>query len=333
MPTDIDLGPLGSRVPLFPDEPAFALAGRLALRVGAGSLRAFASDMGLSRQAIIAGHANEEVATLAKADVRNVAASTVVRTEAGYCFRGEAFQRNDWSYGALKVCPQCLTEDLSCGEAVGGLRTYVRSWWNFTFFHACPVHDVLLLACDPSDPSKVIDGRIADVRFSAGPQCDLASVKTTRGSGSKVERYVLGRLGISAPINVEMLDEIPVGHAIRLVAHVGAASVGGANAHAHRNGTVGMRDALAEGYAILCGGRSSLVELLDEILRHAGIESDHWTPRANYGYLYEWLINTTREIDSYDSIRRIVVDHVGTPVRRDAEIDADGTPILMRYRL
>jgi hypothetical protein len=72
-----DLYPvLNARVPLWADEPAYALANRLARRNGVNSLASFEGDHGIPYREIVRGLRNAEIASLAGADIATLDSAT-----------------------------------------------------------------------------------------------------------------------------------------------------------------------------------------------------------------------------------------------------------------
>lgn len=308
--------PLDTRVVLFTDEPAFALAQRLARRNGVGSLYDFCSDMGLSHADVVQGRAIARIAELAKADPVVLERTTFVRQDRKTVRLGnEVLRSSDWSYRSLRVCPKCLRDDIEFAKGDPGYRAHVRSWWNLAFVHTCPFHNIFLVTHDPDDKKKSLDPEALDVRFAAGDKCDLSFVSIDEHAPSvALEKYFLGRLGFMRPIENETLDSLALGHAIDLVQRIGAAATGGAFAHTKREGPVSHREALSSGYVILSDGRPGLVRLFDRIREDAGAAENEWIPKAQYGLLYAWLFHvSTRDIDGYEPIRELMLQSIGSP--------------------
>ena len=272
--------------------------------------------MGISRTALIQGRATARIAALAGADVAALERVTFVKEDRKSVRLGnEVLKADDWSFGSLRVCPECLREDLDAGRGHPDYRAHVRSWWNLTFIHACPFHGVSLITRDPANDEKGLDPEALDVRFAAGQECDLADflVAGRRLSDVRPESYILGRLGFMPPSDDGTLDSLSLADAIQLLDHIGAAAIGGAYAHTS-GGTVSPRDALVAGYTIIKQGRPALVRLFENLRSQAGAAENQWIPRANYGRLYAWLFNvSTRDIAAYDPVRRLMLECIGSP--------------------
>ncbi|WGD52445.1 TniQ family protein [Bradyrhizobium sp. CB1650] len=321
IPQDFDARrqPLDTRVVLFTDEPAFALAQRLARRNGASSLSDFCSDMGLSHADVVQGRATARIAELAKADPVVLEGTTFVRQDRKTVRLGnEVLKSSDWSFRSLRTCPKCLEEDIEFGKGDPDYRAHVRSWWNLAFIYVCPFHNILLITYHPDDAKKTLDPEALDVRFAAGDEHDLAFAPLEKGAlGAEVEKYLLGRLGFMTSVKHKSLDSLALRHAVDLMDRIGAAAVGGTFAHTNRDGTVSRREALSAGYAILSDGRAGLVRLFERIREEASAAEDEWIPKAQYGLLYAWLFHlSTRDIEGYEPIRELMLESIGSPKAR-----------------
>jgi hypothetical protein len=315
---------LEARVIVFPDEPAHALASRLARRNGVHSLASFGGDMAVKFYAIIQGRRNREVAALAKADVAILDRATFVVVDSDRVRLGdELLHFDDWSYRSLRICPACLAQDIRSEKGDPKFRAHVRAWWNLTRIEVCPIHRIRMLDCDPADPEKVVDHQALDVRFAAGPQCDFAAaeIRSVDVEDVRAESYILGRLKFIPRIRTAILDDIPLWNAIRLMDRFGAVAAGGAAGHTSLGGHVAKRDALASGYAIFAEGKESLFRFLDALVGAAEVKGGKWGPRRAYGRIYKWLSHDTRD-HVYDPVRELVREHIiaNIPLAADEEV-------------
>ncbi|WP_284261275.1 TniQ family protein [Bradyrhizobium iriomotense] len=311
--------PLSARVVLFPDEPAYGLAQRLARRNGVNSLASFCADMGISAADLINGRAADRIAALARADLDSLERVTV-RAEQDQQIRlgGEFLKQDQWSFRSLRVCPECLREDLK-GTGHPDYRAHKRSWWNLTFIHACPFHGTFLVTRSPADIRNSLDPEVLDVRYAGGGNCDLALVPIDgrRLTDIRPEKYFLGRLGFMPRSNHETLDALSLGQAVELLDRIGTAAVGGVHPDEYCSVFL-SRDVLVAGYTILGGGRPALARLFLKLKADLGAAESQWIPRARYGPLYAWLFHvSTRDIDAFEPIRRIFLECIGSPTPSD----------------
>jgi hypothetical protein len=298
-----------ANVPLWPDEPAYALANRLARRNGVNSLASFGGDHGIPFREIVNGHRNAEIAQFAGADVAKLDAVTFRSgDDERVRLNGEVLHQDDWSYVSLRVCPTCLKDDLERQDSRISFLPHVRSWWNVVRISVCPIHGVALVESDPTNTSMKVDHERLDVRYAAGRQCDLAKVTPEKVGDVQVETYLLGRLGFMPRVTSSILDTLPLWNAIRLMDRIGAVAAAGVRGFTSFGGEVAPREALVAGYAVFAGGREGFIALLDRLVASADIRQGKWGPRVVYGRVYEWLSHDTRDT-AYDSIRELVREH------------------------
>jgi hypothetical protein len=304
------LARLNATVPLWPDEPAYALANRLARRNGVNSLASFGGDHGIPFREILHGKRNAEIALLAGADPTSLDRVTfrVAPNEERVRINGEDLHRDDWSYARLRVCPNCLKHDLERQDSRSDFLPHIRTWWNLARVSACPIHRVELIEGDPERPSLKTDHLRLDVRFAAGDQCDFTRVASKTVDDVRAESYVLGRLGFMPPVSSTVLDSLPLWNAIRLIDRVGAVAAAGVRGYTSFGGDVDQRDALSAGYAVFAEGKESFFRFLDGLVASAEVKNGKWGPRVVYGRVYEWLSHDTRH-NAYDPIRELVREH------------------------
>lgn len=312
----------------FVHEPAYALAGRLARRNGVSSLASFGGDHHIRYTEIIKGRRNDEIARMAKAHLDAVNRATfTARDDNRVCLGSEMLHYDDWSYGHLRVCPDCLKADIRDGMGDPAFRAHIRSWWNLTFLEVCPSHKIVMLDRDPARPMRRIDPRCLDVRFSAGSQCDFTSdqIPRARVENADAERYILGRLGFMTRVSAPVLDDLPLWNAIRVMDRFGAVAAGGPGAYTALGGSVSQREALSAGYKLFKDGKPSLFQFLDSLVAIAKVKNGKWGARRVYGRIYKWLGHDTRD-PVYDPLRELVREHIKDNLPLDPNEDVFGKP-------
>ncbi|ABE37268.1 hypothetical protein RPD_0028 [Rhodopseudomonas palustris BisB5] len=303
--------PLACRGPLWTDEPAYARANRLALMNGINSLASFGGEMRIPYRQIIWGWRNAEIAALAGMDPANLGAVTFrVGDDDRVRLGDEVLHIDDWSYNVLRVCPACLRSDFERESRFPDLLPHIRSWWNLDAIEVCPLHRTPLLGGNPDIFGHRNDPKILDVRFVAGVDCDLSSLQVEVGivEDVRAESYILGRLGFMPRVRSEILDDLPLWNAIRLMDRFGAVAAAGVRGFTSLGGSVSKREALSAGYAVFADGKDGLFCLLDRLVADADVARGKWGPRVAYGRIYEWLSHDTRE-EAYDPVRELVRQH------------------------
>ncbi|WP_299970228.1 TniQ family protein [uncultured Roseobacter sp.] len=129
----------------FPGEPAHSIVSRIAARNGASFAQDFCADMNLSWKAITSGDQAEltDMAFLAGLSIRELGSSSVRTSDHhNYDLNGEHLTAKTLDRGVLKVCPQCLLEDM---DASGPLSRHCRVEWLLNHYQVCHIHGALML--------------------------------------------------------------------------------------------------------------------------------------------------------------------------------------------
>ena len=130
----------------LPGEPAHSIVSRIAARNGASFAQDFCADMNLSWKAITSGDQAEltDMAFLAGLSIRDMSSFSVRNSDHhNYELNGEHLTAKTLDRGVLKVCPQCLREDM---DASGPLSRHCRVEWLLNHYQVCHIHGALLLS-------------------------------------------------------------------------------------------------------------------------------------------------------------------------------------------
>lgn len=311
MTTIAGLARLNASVPLWPDEPAYALASRLARRNGVNSLESFGGDHGIPLREILHGHRNAEIAVLAGVKVSELDKATfrVARKDDRIWVNNEVLHRDDWSHASLRICPSCLQSDLERQDSRRDFLPHIRSWWNLVPISVCPIHAIELVEWDRAEAPSLKSGHVRlDVSFAAGLRRHFTRPGRKRIEDVSAETYILGRLGFMPRLKSTVLDGLPLWNAIRLMDRMGAVAAGGIHGYTSFGGSVGRREALAAGYGLFAEGKEGFFRFLDDLVKSAEIRNGKWGPRRVYGRVYKRLSYETRD-SAYDPIRELVREH------------------------
>ncbi len=299
---------LNSRVPLWTDEPAYALANRLARRNGVNSLASFGGDHAIPYREIIRGLRNAEIADLSGAEIDNLDSATFRVEGERVHLNGELLHVDDWSYSSLRICPSCIRDDLTRDDRRKEYLPHVRSWWNLPTITVCPIHRQALLDRHPACPDSPVNHLSLDIRFVAEGAGDFASIASEPVEDVRAAAYLLGRLGFMPRVFNPILDPLPLWNAIRLMDRFGAVATAGVRGYTSSGGGVEAPKALAAGYTVFADGRDGLFRFLDQLVTAPDIPMGKWGPRVVYGRIYEWLSHDTRDT-AYDNVRELVREH------------------------
>lgn len=302
---------LHARVPIWDDEPAWALLSRLARRNGIPTISRMEIDYGIRVGDTAKGWATEKVAVLAGADPAKLAASTFRKFCDFMELNDEVIHADDWSPSAtVKVCPSCLKADLGRADSRVEFLPHVRTWWNLRFMHVCPSHHNKLVVRKAASTSEadIRRRRVTDVRFSVDPDADMLQHPTGDiVEDVRVYAYLLGRLRFMPRVPNELLDQVPLLNVVRVLERLGGAWLKRSSTESAK--AKDPHERLTTGFTAFAEGKSSLHAFLDGFVETANVRNGSWSAGGVYGSFYQWL--EYRALDKgYDSIRELVGEHI-----------------------
>lgn len=200
-------------------EPAYSFLHRLASRNAYGA-REFADAYNLDFRALLWGDRTEVGRLSAVADVDAASLLFATPARAGsriWIVSGERLTAQYIEQGRDRICPACVVEDriATPGENSFGIRR--RVWWDLTFLHHCPIHEIPLRGLRSEAPG-VLEG----------------TADTDAENGYGWEAYVLGRLGFTPRTEAQLLDQLSLRATVDLVATCGAVELHGVPSNARR---------------------------------------------------------------------------------------------------
>lgn len=196
---------------------------------------------------------------------------TPVVTDRTVTLRGHAFRRRDWSIEFRRFCPGCLAES-----------AHHRNWWDLQFMITCPFHGVRLDGGRPD--ARRVRWSQTDLAWSGGDML-VQPVARLGQPPRSFEAYVLGRLGLTNPFEVPLLDPLPLDVLPTAIQEIGRLAVGGWRERRPRTGRgKGGLDAAgitASGFRMLAGGELEIHAFLRGIMADCPVPYDD--PRGEIG--------------------------------------------------
>lgn len=242
------------------DEPAHGILLRLAERNGIENPVGILNHTGLRTSDLRVGREVPKLAKLIRCSPIDILDSTFVAGDDGWCsVRGQRLQgRRDIEGTRRRLCPHCIAES-----------PHQRFWFDVTFISTCPKHNIELISdCSCGHPLSW-----SDVRVSKCRHCENGDVQNIRNANAnedvlEVDRWILGRLGVTKSASIPVLDELPLTHAFSAITAVGALQVGGNETRKSMKESISTADvsineARAAGFGILRDG--VLDQLLDRV--------------------------------------------------------------------
>ena len=283
--------PLPLRLRLMPGEPSHGAFLRLSARNGARSPKHFASALGRSVRAILAGHHQEEIeawaglppGALAQFSARPSAITRIVD------LGNEKVALGDWSIRQRRICPLCIAEDCHNAQS-NDLPTeaaiHHRAYWDVQSISSCHKHHVVLAAeCHRCQrPLSWADPAIG--KCSSG--CDLTTATPTKAT-EKLGQYLASRLGFGTAPKHPQLDCFEYRHVIRFCELLGLLKLQGWSEKMPNRSTAECVAARSQGFSISNDVDQNIWPLLDKTLACSRAKSRSNGIIASYGWVYsQW---------------------------------------------
>lgn len=188
---------------------------------------------------------------------------------------GQVVRRRHWSLDLRRFCPACLSEEVA----------YHRAWWDLKHVCICPYH-VLLIECRDAGGLAVPWWAPRLAYSPAGRPLARYGVKRRGRPVHGLEAYVLGRMGVDAPLANAVLDGLAdLGEALDLVELVGQIALGGANTSRPAGGSgLDLARVVQAGYGVLDKGIEGLDALLADVADRRAVRG-----RVRGRALFGWI--------------------------------------------
>lgn len=285
-------------------------ASRLATRACRDSLWDFCADFGLDAQGIIDGdlEAVSALGRFAGVEPDGLMREAFVKQGSNHRYRhkGTDVSRRNMTRDRLRVCPDCLTEDVEGRSYRMAARPHRRSVWIIGAIHTCSRHQRALVDLRVGARS----GRSHETSIGlaqALPRLDRLHSQAASRPPSAFETYVEKRL--DGKPGSPWLDTLPFYAALDMVRVVGAVAVHGPKVKLESLDDEQTRASETAGFDILRQGENGVCVLLDDLQVKFRGGRAAWGPKAMFGRLYEWLAHETDDA-AHEPMRQIMMDHV-----------------------
>jgi hypothetical protein len=298
------------RIRYRPNEPAYAILNRLALRHGAQSASEFCSSRRLNPQLLprlTFGHGITELAELTGFDGSQIERFTPrLERRAQWLIRNEFLGTNhSGMFTRGRVCPVCVADDLDSLDGPYELRPYRRFFWDIAIVSICTKHSIPLVdACDacgrPLRASCLLD-------FHCACGASLATHKGRVFATEEFEgdRYAIARLTGSDDLQNVFLDRLGLKNSIALMWAAGL-SLSPKRAHDKLRG-IDKAQALSLGFNAFVGWPQNSGDVLDEIANKA-LQMRQGASAHKYGELGA-LIESNPNDSELKPFRAVLADH------------------------
>lgn len=303
-----------------PDETTTSFVSRVSA-LASRTARDFCLDMGLNFQTLCDGDpwGLATFSELVGFDNGQFPGATFERT-GDRCFKlnGEPFPRASLRRATVRVCPQCIQEDLAQDADHEQVRPYGRSSWMIASIRTCSKHNTpLVVAAADDSPQVVHDFSVLLRPFLQ--DLDQQVTSSQYREPSDLETYLENRIHGHRPDN--WLSSLPAYAVARACEIIGATKLHGAQVRAESLTEDQWYEAGQAGFEITVQGANGFRGYLDDMQQTFAETRHAWGPKQIYGRFYEWLAHETDDT-AYDELREIITEHAfkTLPMGPDDEI-------------
>lgn len=280
---------------------------RLAARNHCESLMSFCLDVGIDLPALSTGAMETvtEVTKLAGLPADSFDATTVIKSSTmRYRVGAEAMDTQTLSRGEIRVCPECIREDLEAGSDIWA--AIHRLHWQIPQIMRCVRHGDLLLTHRPEGQGYHRLDTTGFIRAAFGDCDGSGDCAATFGEADDIDRYLTAR--IYGEHKASWCDNLEIPALCKASVALGTLLGHGKNAYSSRLDLAAFRKAFLTGFRILDGGEAAITDALAEFTAISR------KPRANqpspqYGELQRLLGANGKHRQDLKSLRDVVRDY------------------------
>ncbi|MBB6251471.1 TniQ family protein [Nitrospirillum iridis] len=304
------MGMLGLTVPLGELETPASLCSRLAHRNGCGSAAEFCLDMGFSLRRIMDadGDALAKLAEVSGVGVEMLRRGAFIQTGTRMFGVGSemvpavASRRN-----YLRVCPQCLADDMAASPLLKQAAPFQRVYWQMAWFRSCPIHRVHLVSLAEQTKGST-GGEFTNAIRPMFTATNAQSFERTESDSYLLETYLLARLR-GEETGAPWLDSLQFHVAAKLCEVIGAMLLFGNKGAMKELGDPALAQAGNLGCGLLLKGVNGLHQVLDRIRLATRTDSNHGRAPKLFSRLYQWL-EEERDNSALKPVIDVVHDYI-----------------------
>lgn len=300
--------------PLQPREPAVGYASRLAALPGV-PMAQLLKDMRINPRELGRGGATAVGQLAALRDLgpgdRNALSKYTPWRALGDqipTVAGERLMPGSVLATSVRVCPQCIAEDIAAFAGPVAARPWLRLEWIVNHVRVCRRHGNMLFEVVSSHPTHRTFDFCRTVADQVIPELDRLALECAPGPGTGFCDWLVARLdGIHETTN--SLDDVPLHAAVAFCEALGLSALHPSDTTPSRLTLSEWARAAEEGYRAASQGPAAVTLLLDSVL-----ERFRPPPRGSigqekvYGFLYIFL-RRTMDDPAFEKFRQMVRDH------------------------
>jgi hypothetical protein len=298
---------------------------RLAEKNGFPTTRQAAQALGLEMTRLDGKDAIGILAAQCTASAVALSRSTPQLGADGITVAGQTFRRDQVASKFRRWCPQCLID-----------HPVHRFWFDISTISTCPAHGLRLRDCCPRCGDQVrwsfpsMTGCRCEQDESGEEKNDrrklVALVEKPFEKASQREmqgdRYILGRLGVLAPVPVPLADECYLGDALACLQRLGMLSAGG-----RRHGppspddlALSQAELVSSGIETLTDWPKSFSSLLDRLAADWEANGREGGAKSVYGWGFLWIARTLTKDVLGRAIRAETARHLRSILRTSRRV-------------
>lgn len=254
-------------VPFGDDEPWTGMASRLAIANGYSSMKSFLASAGIHRSSIASGD-EKALKLLAKwsgASTHAIARYAIPVASKGAIWKlGDAWFVKEARRGnRIRLCPNCIMEDIEAGEGLPSARPRLRAPWLTRAFKNCVQHRRPILEIDVTHKnadefSRSVDANLDLVRSAAD--------ETHAPADITVDSFVQER--ICGSFTQPHLNDLEVYVVTELAERFGAFLEAYTEALKETPFYTNHADARTLGFNVIAGGPQAIRSVLEAVINH-----------------------------------------------------------------
>lgn len=290
----------------------------------------FCGDLGIPFQKLIDGDPTSvrSLAERCRADAECLQRQTIVKnSELSYTLYSQILRKDILQRNSLRVCAQCLAEDVLMGSHAIDVRPYGRSQWLIEPIRTCAIHNKALVEISRHQHNRAIFDFCAHVDKHLDQLQAIADHLPDR-SPTAFEHYLSDRL-TNGSGGAPWLDALPFYAAAKACSMIGGVAMLGASFRSKDLTEIERHDSERVGFEISKLGEPSIRSLLNQLQERFRRGKASWGAKSVFGRLYEWLAHDSED-RAYDPLRDIIRRHVIETMPVGPEDHIFGEPVKTR---
>lgn len=309
---DHDISPLADPIAMRPYETGTSLVARRAAMEHAAHGRQFANDFYVNFERLAGGDPGElrKVSILLSADYDELRRWTPRRVGDGFELGGEIITNYRSRRTRFRVCPMCAVEDVA---AAPGLQLDAAvSCSAFTLvdpIRTCFIHGAALVQVADSRSAGYHHHDFSLAIADALEDWDSLTSNAVLRRVTTFEWYLLGRLGFSQRMHVELADELDITDITTLSQYMGLFILRGRTAVLGDLDEDGLWQAAEIGFEVLSGGERGVRQFVTDAYDRAVADGERGMSSTIFDR-FHYFLTSGRSVGHFLTVKQIIIDRL-----------------------